>query len=1011
MPFGVWSMIAKRSSLVMALLLALPQAALALGLGTIHVKSHLDQPLDARIDLLDATPGAVQSLSVGLASQATFAKYGLNWPSYLNGVQVRVVRGPGGSVQLHVTSPLPVTDPILTLLVKASWDRGVLFREYTILVNPPVYVPGSSQPHHVAVAAPVVGNAPRTGELPGAPAASAPTAAAATLPVSSSGGPRTLRVHAGQTLSGIASRFSGGGMDSGPTRQWMVAIYQRNPQAFASNMNLLRAGAVLHIPSASAAAQVSPNAAWQQVLSQDNAWRAAQGQGSSRSGHLRLVAPQAPGAGASAGASAAPGTSAQVSALQSQVQTLQKELQQEKRLVEVKSAALAALQSQAAAGAAAAHTGTATAPAAAPGAPAHTVQAHRPASAAVPRPAAPGALGQMVHRYWWALLALLALIGAYLAAKVLRSRGESAADERLIESAEPGFAAPAARVMPVTPSGAAPHADDAIDVREATHEQPRLEMNEAGSARVAPHVPADQTMSSETALNLEQGDPLAEADFHMAYGLYDQAADLVRIALEREPDRRDLRLKLLEIYFVWGNKDLFLQTAKSLYETRDRAPVGEWDKIVIMGKQICPEEPLFAHATGAGRGAGAPVDLNLEGGENRVDVDLFGEPPGEHSPHEPPAAKDADDTAATGESPQLHGDSGLDFVLDAPERGADESPTREMPQRDEPTVESEIMSFAEPNVAESPTTESPALAPAAADGSPAAKAKAMTTDQTAEVSIDDLGLDLEGLERTGTPDSGSAAHLEPTDHPANAATMVAGLDERSRRMMADAENRTRDRELTELERELEASFIADLDSSHTEIKTAVLPADAVPTMQIPQVLRDAEDAGATSRVPSFKEPEAAESAARPDPDSTSRLQSVGDGLDLDLDRLAGALGGDTVEQPRAAEDVFSSEVFEASRSAHSAIDLDVGAPLHEDAGNGATTLRPDEATMPPMDGAAPTEFEPVTMSEVGTKLDLARAYMDMGDPEGARSILDEVVQEGSASQKQEAERLLQSLPG
>ncbi len=61
--------------------------------------------------------------------------------------------------------------------------------------------------------------------------------------------------------------------------------------------------------------------------------------------------------------------------------------------------------------------------------------------------------------------------------------------------------------------------------------------------------------------------------------------------------------------------------------------------------------------------------------------------------------------------------------------------------------------------------------------------------------------------------------------------------------------------------------------------------------------------------------------------------------------------------------------------------------------------------------AGAPEFEPVTMSEVGTKLDLARAYMDMGDPEGARNILDEVVQEGSASQKQEAQRLIQSLPG
>ncbi len=56
------------------------------------------------------------------------------------------------------------------------------------------------------------------------------------------------------------------------------------------------------------------------------------------------------------------------------------------------------------------------------------------------------------------------------------------------------------------------------------------------------------------------------------------------------------------------------------------------------------------------------------------------------------------------------------------------------------------------------------------------------------------------------------------------------------------------------------------------------------------------------------------------------------------------------------------------------------------------------------------DLEPVTMSEVGTKLDLARAYMDMGDPEGARNILEEVVSEGSVAQKQEAQRLIESLP-
>ncbi len=56
-----------------------------------------------------------------------------------------------------------------------------------------------------------------------------------------------------------------------------------------------------------------------------------------------------------------------------------------------------------------------------------------------------------------------------------------------------------------------------------------------------------------------------------------------------------------------------------------------------------------------------------------------------------------------------------------------------------------------------------------------------------------------------------------------------------------------------------------------------------------------------------------------------------------------------------------------------------------------------------------SELEPVTMSEVGTKLDLARAYMDMGDPDGARSILDEVLSEGNPNQKQEAQRLMDSI--
>jgi pilus assembly protein FimV len=547
------------------------------------------------------------------------------------------------------------------------------------------------------------------------------------------------------------------------------------------------------------------------------------------------------------------------------------------------------------------------------------------------------------------------------------------------------------------PKVAARRSDDSFVVEETRpHKAPEaITAVRAPEASVPAAKSADDTLSSETAVNLDQGDPLAEADFHMAYGLYDQAADLVRIALDREPDRRDLQLKLLEIYFVWGNKDAFLQTAKLLESTRDRAPAGEWDKIVIMGKQICPDDPLFSGSAGSGRGAGALVDLNLEGGENRVDIDLFGDPDGERSRLDFPLAKEGADAAGAGSS-HAKSASELDFMLDAPERGADDSPTREMPPRDEPTVESEM------NFLDSPTQESPAMS-----------ANTLRTQQpsksdqtTAEVAITDLGLDLDSLETTGSA-SDSLSPLDETDHPPDAPTMVAGLDERSRKLISDANASSRDLDMTELERELEASFIAELDASpEDDHKTTILSTESAPTVQMP---RDV-DIAATSQFKSTDFADAQED--RNDVDATSRLRGLsGDSVDLDLDKLSSALGGgDTLDQPQSDEDVFSHEVFEAT-SKNKLIDLDVGeamngidqATTREQAQAGTARLNHDELALP--------EFEPVTMSEVGTKLDLARAYMDMGDPEGARSILDEVVQEGSASQKQEAQRLIESLPG
>ena len=1083
--------------MLMACLLS-PSLSWALGLGEIHLNSALNEPMRAEIDLIAATPDELAALRATLAGKDSFTRYGIDRPPFLSSLTFALGKSKDGRDVLLVRSTDAIPEPFVTFLVEVNWSRGRLMREYTVLLDPPVYTPGEKASTAAPVAAPVTAPAPSAAPAPvqrPAPVAARPLPSTSSEPAEAVPLPSASKPSSSSSRAARARRSSGGRAASQPAApppqaapeatpaasgaigggsyrvakgdtlskivhsmraesrpdvdKTMIAVYRANPDAFGGNINILRSGAVLRLPGADAVAALNQSEAISEVRRQMEAWRG--GSPAASTGHLRLVTP---GAGAGTSVAGGSASSAESKALQGRVTDLEGQLAESRRLLEIKSNELSELQRKLGApatpatAAAPSRAPTIAPPAATPApvpapapapAPVQSAQPRAPVAAApapaplpppaettstpTPVPPAPapvhaaakkpapaaesGSWLDWVAANWWmpAAVILVLIAGLAIVARRRRQEGSGGGDFPGLDSTDvTNFRDPTARIS--TGRGE----DDSFLVEESG-EHPMPDFNEPaekfGAITSDLKAPED-TMSSESAVNLDQGDPLAEADFHMAYGLYDQAADLVRIALEREPERRDLRLKLLEIYFVWGNKDAFLQAAKQLEATRDRAPAGEWDKIVIMGKQICPDEPLFASSAGSGRGAGALVDLNLEGGENRVDIDLFGDPEGERS-IDHPIAKNTDDTAATGEVRGLAAASDLDFTLDRPERGADDSPTREMPPRDEPTVESELMNFSD-----SPTTESPAMKQADARGRSAPKVAANKADQTAEVSIDDLGLDLDHLEQSTSASSVSIPRLEETDHPSDAPTMVAGLDERSRRMMAEAESRARDRDLTELERELEASFVADLGADHEEIKTAVLGPESAPTVQMPRA--GTPETAATSRLKSPEYSDVQE-PDRGDLDSTSKLRGIhSDSIDLDLDRLASALGsGDTVEQPRAEDEKFSSEVFEASQRSRR-VDLDVGDALNGSEGttNKLRAISPTSATrtskISTQELALP-ELEPVTMSEVGTKLDLARAYMDMGDPEGARSILEEVVSEGSASQKQEAQRLIEALPG
>lgn len=955
----------------------IPSGALALGLGDIHLKSALNAPLDADIDLA-ASGEELTGLKVALATRESFSRYGLDYPAYLASITFQPAKTADGHDVIHVHSRDAVTEPFVTLLIEASWARGRLVREYTVLLDPPVFTGDTAAA--AAVAAPTAAIQSQSGTVnrpSNAPATSvtsvAPTGAAA--PQSSAGGSYT--VQRGDTLSSIAAR----NYPNSQRERALVALYRANPGAFSGNMNEMRSGAALQLPDASTVAAIGPGEAVSEVSSQYRAWAPAHS-----SGQLRLVAPtQAPGGSATG----APG--GDTGGLQQRVTQLQADLNESRRLVELRDAELARLQAQINA------RGGATAPTP-PVAQRPTTQAKPPVvpeptvveptakpvplpapkPAAVNKPAASegGSLFGWLLGNWQVVLGALAiLLGGVFGWRALRARQSQEFDRTLDRLSSPPFEAAvrATRATETQPIRALqPKEDTSFVVEESgTHEAPRISERDLAAMQASP-VAVDDTVSGDTAVALDQGDPLAEADFHMAYGLYDQAADLVRIAIAREPQRRDLQLKLLEVFFVWGNKDQFLQLARELSTTRDQAISGEWEKIVIMGRQIAPDDALFAAGGSLPGAAVGGVDLNLEGGQNRVDFDLLGEPTMAHETGNEKVDLDLGaalgDSDSTGELRAL-GDTGVDFMLDDPARGSDATgSTREMPQSSHTVTLDFTGSTAANPVGNVATVEQPQLIveldnPTIRQKLEATAAHALgRADQTAELALDDLGLDLAAADTGDHEISGDGGDASPT--------LLTSLDDDTRSLLARAEAASGETaEMPSKPGEASGTWLfTDKDFSSVLPAMGGRPGDALSDSNVRTELvtalmpRGSENGlGLTHQI--------------------AALKSAGGSVDLNLNELE-ATGNSAVAN----------------------LDLDVGAH------HAAADSRFTETQRLVADPEA-SEPEPATMSEVGTKLDLARAYMDMGDPEGARSILDEVLSEGSASQKTEARRLIDSLPG
>ncbi|MFN4116940.1 MAG: FimV family protein, partial [Inhella sp.] len=228
----------------------------ALGLGRLNVQSALGEMLRAEIELTSLSSEEAASLRVRVAPPDAFRAQGLDYNAVLAGTQVQLIRRPDGRAVLRLVSERSVQEPFLDLLLDIRWSSGQLNREFTLLFDPP----SSTQQARAAEPAPtaaVVSAAPPPptpiAALPpqpsAAPPASAPRPAAA--PLDRSG---LIAVRSGDSLSRLAERNRPIGVS---LDQVLVALYRENPEAFiGGNMNLLKAGARLRLPSGESMAAV-----------------------------------------------------------------------------------------------------------------------------------------------------------------------------------------------------------------------------------------------------------------------------------------------------------------------------------------------------------------------------------------------------------------------------------------------------------------------------------------------------------------------------------------------------------------------------------------------------------------------------------------------------------------------------------------------------------------------------------------------------------------------------------
>ncbi|WP_413791829.1 MULTISPECIES: FimV/HubP family polar landmark protein [unclassified Pseudomonas] len=604
--------------------------AQALGLGELTLKSAPNQPLVAEIELLDVQQLTAAEVVPSLASPDDFAKAGVDRQAFLNDLSFTPVINANGKSVLRVTSSRPLSEPMVKFLVQVMWPNGRLLRDYSVLLDPSKFSPQASDAARAKP--PQVVSTPVTG---------------ATKPSQYTTTPR-------DTLWEIAAKVRNGGS----VQQTMLAIQALNPHAFINgNINLLKTGQVLRLPDPVQSTALPQPQAIAEVAAQNAAWRAGRrgvasagkqqldatkrgrGEGAPAQAagrdNLSLVSADSAKAGGKGAAGDAQALSNKLAVtqesldsarrdneeLKSRMADLQSQLDKLQRLIELKNNQLAKMQAE---GAAIPPAGEASAGEAPPAmsaeltpAPAAQAPTTAPAPEATPQatpPAtvepAPAASSEQKYNDLLTNPILLGLIGggALLLLLLLlllarRRKAQQEAEKHLRMARALEEEADFSPELDLPPSSFEGIEVPSPSVKLEPKPVPAPAPVPKPAPVVAPVVVTPPIAAPLVAPAAERSDDvLPQAQSHIDRGRLNQAADLLEQGIKAEPQRSDLRLKLMEVYGQQGDRDAFVAQERQLVANGDNFAQVE---------QLKSRFPAMVVATTAGLAA-ATVAAELD---------------------------------------------------------------------------------------------------------------------------------------------------------------------------------------------------------------------------------------------------------------------------------------------------------------------------------------------------------------------------------------------------------------